>query len=264
MPLPSPPTPTFETTVPSTKKKVKYRPFLVREEKILLITMEGEPDVPTWTNNEEIDDQLLSKYEKEKEEWEDDVKKTVKDLLNSCILSRIKVDDLTNFDLEYLFLRIRAASSGEDIVMQVTCSDDNETKVNARINLMDVEVKFPEGHDNKIMLGEEMGMVMKYPGMNVFVDQTLLNKGVQKTEELFDLIADCVDQIFDGESVYDSADIKRSEIMAFIEKMTQQQFEKLQEFFKTMPVLSHTFSVVNPNTGVKSEYTMEGLSTFFG
>jgi len=250
MALPSPSVPTYEGTIPSTGKKIKYRPFLVKEEKLLLLAMEGEPEPGSpkkaWTD------------------WEKEVKDTVRNLLKNCIQTRIKIEDLANFDLEYIFLQIRAVSSGEDINIKVTCRDDGETQVNVRINLLDVKVDKEENHTNKIMLSDDLGMVMKYPGIDQFVDITLLNKSMDNTEELFDMISRCVDQIFQGEEVWDAADTPQKEIIEFIEGMTQKQFEKLQEFFTTMPVLRHSFDVTNPNTGVTSTYTLEGLQSFFG
>lgn len=250
MPLPSPTVPTFEATIPSSGKKIKYRPFLVKEEKVLLFAMESEPDEN-------------SSFE-ERQEWEDKVRDVVKDILKSCIISKVDLEDLASFDLEYIFLRIRAVSSGEDIQLTVTCRDDGTTTVPVMINLMDVEVKKPEGHTNKIMLTDTMGMIMKYPSVNQFIDITLLNKSLDDTDELFEMIADCVDQVFEGEEVWDSSDLKKSEILTFIEKMTQKQFGELEKFFTTMPILSHEFKVTNPNTKVESVYKLEGLQNFFG
>ncbi len=239
MPLPSLSVPTYELKLPSTGKTIKYRPFLVREEKLLLLAMESEDE-------KQIED-------------------AVKDILKACIQSRgIKPEQMATFDLEYLFLKIRSVSAGEDIKMNLTCMDDGETEVSVTINIDDIEVKKPEGHNNKILLQDDVGLVMKYPGLNQFVNITLLNKDVEGTEELFNVVASCVDQIFQGEEVWECTDLKQKEIVQFLEGMTQQQFEKIQEFFETMPVLAHDLKVTNPNTGVESTYVLEGLQSFFG
>lgn len=238
-PLPTLSVPTFETALPSTGKTIKYRPFLVKEEKILLLAMESED--------------------------EKTIENAVKEILTNCIMSRgIKVDKLASFDLEYLFLKIRAVSAGEEVQMRVTCLDDNQTQVSVTINLDEVTVEKPEGHTNKIMIQDDIGILMRYPGMEQFINITLLNKDLDTTDELLDVVADCVDQIFQGEEVWDSADTKKDDIIKFLDGMTQQQFEKIQNFFETMPVLRHRFKVVNPNTGVESSYTLEGLQSFFG
>lgn len=238
MPLPTLSVPTFEVDLPSTGKKIKYRPFLVKEEKLLLLAMEGDNDK--------------------------EVEAAVKDILKACILTRgIKVENLASFDLEYLFLRIRAVSAGEEIRMKVTCQDDNTTEVDVAINIDDIKVQKPEGHSNKIMLEEEIGMIMKYPGIDQFINITLLNKDLTSTTDVFELVAKCVDQIFQGEEVWETSDMKLEEIITFLEGMTQQQFEKIQDFFETMPVLRHQLEVKNPNTGKVSVYQLEGLQSFF-
>jgi hypothetical protein len=238
MPLPKPTVPTYELELPSTGKKIKYRPFLVKEEKILLLAMESED--------------------------EKEITNAVKDILKNCIISRIKIEDLATFDLEYLFLRIRAASAGEEVSMKVTCYDDNQTVVDVTINLNDIEVYKPEGHTNKIMVDDSIGIVMKYPGMDKFINLTLLEKELETTDEVFDMLSDCIDQIFQGDEVWDSSSTSKKEMINFIESFTQHQFEKIQNFFDTMPILRHEFKVINPNTGVESKYTLEGLQSFFG
>jgi len=238
MALPSITTPTYELELPSTKKKIKYRPFLVREEKILLLATESEDPK--------------------------DVKQAVKDIVKACVLSRIKIDDLTSFDLEYLFLRIRAVSVGEEVQMKITCNDDNETKVDYTIDLTEVEVEVPEGHDKKIMLTDNLGIIMRYPGLEQFVDLTMIGKNLDNVDEVFDLVANCIEQIFEGDDVYDSTTTTKEEFVQFIESLTQKQFESVQKFFETMPVLRHKFKITNPNTGVESEYQLEGLQSFFG
>ena len=228
--------PTYELELPSTGKTIKYRPFLVKEEKVLLLALD-------------------SKDEKQ-------VINAVKDLIKNCVTTRIKVDTLPSFDLEYLFLKIRGASIGENIILTVTCLDDNETQVEANINIDEVEVFKPEGHDKKIMFDDKTGIVMRYPSMKEFVEREFLQKEM-KTEEVYDFIADSIDQIFDDEEVYDSSTTSKKEFRTFVDSLTTKQFEKIQQFYTTCPKLSHTFKVVNPNTGKESEYTVEGLQSFF-
>ena len=228
--------PTFELELPSTGKTIKYRPFLVKEEKVLLMALE-------------------SKDEKQ-------VINAVKDLIKNCVITRIKVESLPSFDLEYLFLKIRGASIGENITLTVTCQDDNETKVEANININDVQIFKPEGHDKKIMFDDKTGLVMKYPSMKEFVDREFLQKEM-KTDEVYGFIADSIDQIFDDEEVYDSSTTTKKEFRTFVDSLTTKQFEKIQKFYETSPKLSHTFKVVNPKTGKESSYTIEGLQSFF-
>ena len=239
MPLPTLSVPTFEVDLPSTGKRIKYRPFLVKEEKLLLLAMEGED--------------------------EKEVERAVRDILKACILTRgIKIENLASFDLEYLFLKIRGVSAGEDIKMKVTCQDDGVTEVNVSINIDDIEVQKPEGHTNKIMINDDVGIIMKYPGVDQFINLTLLNKDLASTAEVFELVAKCVDQVFQEEEVWETSDMKLSEVVDFLEGMTQQQFEKIQNFFETMPVLKHQLEVTNPNTGKVSVFQLEGLQSFFG
>lgn len=229
--------PTYELEVPSTKKTIRYRPFLVKEEKVLLLALEGEDDKA--------------------------IEVAVKNLLKGCITSRIKLENLSTFDLEYIFLKIRAASVGEIVEMEVTCLDDNETKIKYNLDLNKVEVIFPEGHSNKIMLTEETGIVMRYPGFDRFVQNSV--SGVDlSTDDIFDIIAESIDQIFQKDEVYDSSTTTKKEFREFVDSLTTQQFEKIQQFFETAPKLSHSFTVRNPNTGHESTYTIEGLSNFFG
>ena len=228
--------PTYELNLPSTGKAIKYRPFVVKEEKVLLLALESEDET--------------------------EIKNAVKDLIKNCVQTKIKVDDLPSFDLEYIFLRIRAASVSEEITMKVTCRDDNTTEMEVSINLNEVEIFKPEGHSNKIMLDGVTGLVMKYPGMDRFVDSEFLNKDI-KTDEVFDFIADSVDQIFNDEEVWDSSTTSKKEMISFIEGLTAKQFESIQNFYETMPRLLHKFTVINPNTEMESEYTIEGLQNFF-
>lgn len=237
MPLPKPPVPTYELTVPSTGKTIKYRPFLVKEEKVLLISMESE------------DEKMI--------------RDAVIDILKNCILTRgVKVEQLAMFDIEYIFLRIRSKSVGEKVEMNLLCKDDNETRVTYELDLETVEVQFPEGHDKKIMLSETGGIVMKYPGFEQFLKTQILQKN-PSTEEVFDIVIDSVHQVFEGDEVWESSTTSRKEIAEYVEGLTTAQFEKIQKFFVTMPKLSHTVTIKNPNTGEESKYEIEGLVNFF-
>ena len=228
--------PTYELELPSTGKTLKYRPFLVKEEKVLLMALEAKDEK-----------QIIN---------------AVKDLIKNCVITRIKVDTLPSFDLEYLFLKIRGASIGENITLTVTCLDDNETQVETNINIDEVQIFKPEGHDKKIMFDDKTGLVMRYPSMKEFVDREFLQKEM-KTDEVYGFIADSIDQIFDDEEVYDSSTTTKKEFRSFVDSLTTKQFEKIQKFYETSPKLSHTFKVVNPKTGKESSYTIEGLQSFF-
>ena len=237
MALPTMDLPTYELEVPSTKKKIKIRPFLVKEEKVLLLALESDN--------------------------EKNIKEAVFNLLKSCIQSRIKVESLSTFDLEYIFLNIRAVSVGEFVEILVTCRDDEETQVKYGLNLTNVEVLFPEGHNNKIMLNDDTGVVMKYPSFDRFVEGQFSDANLGE-EEVLNVIAESIDQIFQGEDVYDSSTTSKKEFLQFVESLTNAQMAKIQEFFETAPRLEHTFKVTNPNTGVESEYVLRGLQSFFG
>ena len=229
--------PTYDLEVPSTKKKIKFRPFLVKEEKVLLMALESEND--------------------------ENIRNAVQTLLKGCIISKIKFENLATFDLEYIFLNIRAVSVGEVVEINVTCRDDEETQVRYNLNLTDVKVDFPKGHTNKIMLTKDTGVIMKYPSFNRFVDSQFANKEVTE-ETVIDIIAESIDQIFQGEEVFDESTTTPKEFKEFVESLTNNQMEKLQSFFQTSPKLEHSFKVKNPNTDVESEYTISGLATFFG
>ena len=236
MALPKLGVPTYELTLPSTGKTVKYRPFLVKEEKVLLLALESDN--------------------------EKEVIAAVKNTLRACVLSRVKVDQLPSFDLEYLFLKIRAAAVGEVIEMTVTCTDDNETQAKASINIDEVQVTKEGEHSRKIMLTDDMGIMINYPSMDRFIESQFLNKDLDP-EHIFNFIAEHIEQIFDGEDVYDSTTTTKKEFREFVEGLTSKQFESIQKFYETMPRLLHTFKVLNPNTGNECEYTIEGLQSFF-
>lgn len=240
MALPQPTTPTYELVIPSSGKTVKYRPFLVKEEKVLLLAEQSEDE------------------------------KTMKDaivqIVKNCIISRIKVEDLTYFDLEYIFLQLRARSLEEFLDMEITCNDDGKTKVNHRINLLEVEVDGRnEKGDNKIILDEDtnFGIIMKYPGLYEFVKFVGLRLDFDD-EEVSEYIASNIEQIFRGEDVEECSDYKLKEIVDWVGKLTQKQFNKIADFYENQPRLRHKFKITNPNTGVESEYVLEGLLNFTG
>ena len=235
MALPTMDLPTYDLVVPSNKKKIKFRPFLVKEEKVLLMALETDD--------------------------EKNIKNAVFQLLKACISTRIKLENLASFDLEYIFLNIRAVSVGEIVQMNVTCQDDNETQVKYNLNLTDVNVIFPKGHDSKIMLTDTLGVIMKYPSFDGFVQGQFTNN---KEFDVIKVVAESIDQIFEGEEVYDESTTSKKEFVQFVEGLTSPQLEKIQIFFETAPRLEHSFKVTNPNTGKESEYSLRGLQSFFG
>lgn len=237
MALPTMDLPTYELEIPSNKKKIKIRPFLVKEEKVLLLALDSDD--------------------------EKNIKDAVFNLLRACIQSRVKVENLSTFDLEYIFLNIRAISVGEIVEILITCQDDEETKVKYNLNLTNINVIFPEGHTNKIMLTDTTGVIMKYPSFDDFVESQFSNKQYDE-DSVIKIIAGSIDQIFQGEEVYDSSTTTKKEFLQFVENLTKDQLEKIQEFFESAPRLEHTFNITNPNTGVESEYNLRGLQSFFG
>ena len=235
MPLPKLVAPTYELELPSTGDTIKYRPFLVKEEKILLLAMESE-DEKQMTN-------------------------AVKTILKNCILSKVKVDDLATFDIEYLFLNIRAKSVGEEIELNVICPDDNETTVPVKINVEDIKVQKSDSHNKVIQLNDDVSIVMKYPSMEMFVKTNLSSNA--NAEDVFEIASSCIDQVIEGEEVYEVRSFSKKEISDFMESMDTAQFLKIQQFFETMPKLSHKITVKNPNTNVDNDIVIEGLASFF-
>ena len=235
MALPTMDLPTYELVVPSNKKKIKFRPFLVKEEKVLLMALETDE--------------------------EKNIKDAVFQLLKACISTRIKLENLASFDLEYIFLNIRAVSVGEIVQMNITCQDDEKTQVKYNLNLTDVNVLFPEGHENKIMLTDDLGVIMKYPSFDGFVEGQFTDN---KEFDVIKVVSESIDQIFQGDEVYDESTTSKKEFIQFVESLTNPQLEKIQAFFETAPRLEHSFKVTNPNTGVESDYTLRGLASFFG
>ena len=235
MALPKVNTPTYELVVPSTDEKVKFRPFLVKEEKILLIAMEAQE--------------------------QSGILNAVKDIVKSCTFDKFDVNRAPIFDIEYIFLNIRAKSVGEVSTVNLRCPDDNETFVQTEIDLTTVDVQITEGHTNKIELTDEMGMILQYPTLDSFTDSTT----VINASNMLDVIASCVSQIYDkkGEDVYDAKDSTKQEIVDFLESLNSKQFLEIQKFFDTMPKLTHTVNIENPETKVKSDITLTGLNDFF-
>jgi hypothetical protein len=237
MPLPKISTPTYELEIPSTKKKIRYRPFLVKEEKILIIAMESQSDT--------------------------EIANAVKDVLSTCILTKgVKVDTLSTFDIEYLFLNIRGKSVGEDVEVLVTCPDDNKTKVPVRINLDDIKIITHDDHKRDIKLDDSLSMRMRYPSINEFIKSNFSTSEV-KSEDTFDLIISCIEQIFNDEESWSTSDCTKEEMNDFLDQLNSNQFKEIEKFFDTMPKLSHTLTVNNPNTKVKSDIKLEGLAAFF-
>ena len=233
MTLPTMNIPTYELEVPSTKKKLAYRPFLVKEEKILLMAME--------------------------EEKETQLNRALKQVVNNCTFEKIKVVKLPLFDLEYIFLRIRAKSVGEVTKLSLLCQDDGETYVPVEIDLEEIEVEFQEGHTTKIELTEDVGIIMSYPTFE-FLDLNIADADVNT---LFNLIGNSIHQIYEGETVHERADFNKKELKTFLESLTSEQFKKVQNFFETMPRLRHTIEIENPKTKVMNSVTLEGLQAFF-
>ena len=237
MPLPKISTPTYELTVPSTGKNIKFRPFLVKEEKILIIAMESQSD--------------------------QQIAQAVNDVLSNCILTKgVKIDDLSTFDIEYLFLNIRGKSVGETVDVMITCPDDNETKVPVQINLADIQIVKNDNHQRDIPLDDNLTMRMKYPAMGEFVKN---NFSVDmKVDDTFDLVCSCIEQVFSEEESWAASDCTKKELHEFLEQLDSSQFKKIEQFFETMPKLSHTLNVTNPNTKVVNKIKLEGLNAFFG
>lgn len=238
MPLPKITTPIYELELPSIKKKIRYRPFLVKEEKILIIAMESE-DQRQITN-------------------------AIKTVIGNCILSRgIKVDQLSTFDIEYLFLNIRGKSVGESVEVMLTCPDDDETQVKVSINLDEIKVTEDPKHSREIKLDDNLVMTMRYPSLDEFVKTNFSIEDGVGISESFELIASCIDQIFNEEETWNAKDCSKKELNEFVEQLSSKQFKEIETFFETMPKLSHKVKVKNPNTNVESEVLMEGLSSFF-
>jgi len=222
----------YELTLPSTGEKVEYRPFLVKEEKILMIAQStGE---------------------------QKDILKAVEQIIDACTFGKLDVKKLPMFDLEYIFIQLRSKSVGSEVEVFVLCPDDKETRVPVKINLEDIKCVKEVGHDNNIKLTDSIGIVMDYPRVT-----TINFFNGNDAESAFDIIKDCVRQIYDAENVYEKVDMDDKELNTFLESMSHEQFEKMQNFFESMPKVKHSVKVKNPNTGVESDVVLEGLNSFF-
>ena len=237
MALPKLDVPIYELTVPSTDEKIKYRPFLIKEEKILLIAMESGEN--------------------------EDVIQAVKQIVSECTFNVLKLGDMPMFDVEYIFLQIRSKSVGEVSKLKILCKDDGKTYANVEVDLTEIEVQVNDDHTNKIELTDEMGVMMKYPTIDSF---SVAGISDITAENMLDVIVACIDKIYDkkGEEVYDSKDSSKKELTDFVEGMNTTQFQDVQAFFDSMPKLRHEITVVNPKTKVKNVVALSGLNDFFG
>ncbi len=238
MPLPKISTPTYHLVLPSIEKEITYRPFLVKEEKLLVLALESEDTKQITT--------------------------AIKAVIKACILTKgIKVDTLPTFDIEYLFLNIRGKSVGESIDVNVICPDDKKTQVQVTIDLDDIKVTKSENHTNQIKVDDNIMIEMKYPSLNEFIKSNFDFKDGSQMDQSFELIASCIDKIYTSDEVWASEDCTKKEITEFLESMNSSRFKGIEEFFTTMPKLSHTVKVKNPKTKVESDILLEGLASFF-
>ena len=239
MPLPKIATPTYELTLPSTGKKIKYRPFLVKEEKILLIALESE-------DMKQISEGIVR-------------------ILNDCILTRgVKVQSLATFDIEYLFLNVRAKSVGETVEVNVTCPDDNETTVEMEIAIDSIKVQKNKEHKNIIKLDDTYSMKLKYPSFDEFIGNNFeVDNDMSDVSKSLDMITSCIEMVYDKEESWSASDCTKKELSQFVDQLNSKQFKEIEKFFTTMPKLSHEVEVLNPKTNKKGTVVLEGLSSFF-
>ena len=238
MPLPKIAAPTYELELPSTEETIQYRPFLVKEEKLLVIALESEDTKQITT--------------------------AIKTVIKNCILTKgIKVENLPTFDIEYLFLNIRGKSVGEELDVNIICPDDGVTGVSIMINLEDIEVQKNDNHEKKIKIDDSIMIEMKYPSLDQFIKNNFDFNKRNAMDQSFELIASCIDTIFTEDEAWSTADCSKKEVTEFLESMNSSQFKGIEKFFETMPKLSHTVKVRNPKTKVESEVVLEGLASFF-
>jgi len=239
MPLPKINTPTYELVIPSTGKKIKYRPFLVREEKILILALESE-DTSQITN-------------------------AVVDILSECILTKgVDVTKLATFDIEYLFLNVRSKSVGETVEVNLTCPDDDRTSVEMEINIDAIKVQKTRGHKNIVKLDDQYSMKLKYPSFDQFIESNFdTSEDTSDVDKSLNMITNCIEMIYDEEESWDASDSTKKELEEFVEQLNSKQFKAIEKFFETMPKLSHKVKVINPTTEVESEVVLEGLASFF-
>ena len=238
MVLPKIATPTYELELPSTGQPIKYRPFLVKEEKLLVLALESEDTKQITT--------------------------AIKTVIKNCIETKnVKVETLPTFDIEYLFLNIRGKSVGEEIEVNIICPDDDETTVPVKINVDDIQVQKNPDHVKQIKVDDSIMMEMKYPSLDQFIKSNFDLSAGNTMDQSFDLIASCIDKIYTEEEVWAAGDVSKKELLEFLEQMNSTQFKDIEKFFETMPKLSHTVQIKNPKTEVESEVVLEGLSSFF-
>ena len=237
MPLPKIATPTYSLVLPSLEKEINYRPFLVKEEKLLVLALESEDTKQITT--------------------------AIKAVLKSCVQTKgIKIEALPTFDIEYLFLNIRSRSIGESIDLVVTCPDDGETKVNKQIYIDEISIKKSKDHNPDIKLDDTYTMRLKYPSLDQFIDDNFNFEDGK--DNSFDIISSCIDMVFSEDEAWESKDCTKKELLEFVERLNSIQFKEVEKFFDTMPKLSHDIEIENPKTKVKSTVTLEGLASFFG
>ena len=238
MPLPKIATPTYELVLPSTEETIQYRPFLVKEEKLLVIALESEDNKQITT--------------------------AIKAVLKNCVLTKgIKVEQLPTFDIEFLFLNIRGKSVGEQLEVNIICPDDETTQVTVDIDLDDIQVEKTDDHNKQIKLDENLMMEMKYPSLDQFIKNNFDFNEKNQMDQSFQLIASCIDKIYNEEEVWATADCTKKEVNEFLEQMNSGQFKQIETFFESMPKLKHTIKVTNPKTKVESDVVLEGLASFF-
>ena len=237
MALPKLTTPTYELEIPSTDEKIKYRPFLVKEEKILMMAMESKSSA--------------------------DITQAVKDIVMECTFNKVKIDDMPMFDVEYIFLNVRSKSVGEVSKLKLLCPDDGKTYADVEVNLSEVKVQVGDDHTNKIDLGNSMGMIMKYPTIDSFKESGIRDIN---PSNMLEVISTCILQIYeeDGKKVYDTKDQTKKEVTDWIEQLNSKQFKDVQNFFETMPKLKHEITIKNPKTKKESKIMLNGLNDFFG
>ena len=225
---------TYTLELPSTSEKIKYRPFLVKEQKILMMAQESED--------------------------EDEILNTISKLVSSCTFDKVTGESSPLFDIEYIFLKIRSKSGGETTIVNILCPDDNETYVPVKVKFDDIYVQITDEHSNEVKISDDIKMVMKYPQLSDIKGMTLKEK--TQTSQVFDILKKCVWEVHHGDIIHNRVDISDEDIEEFIDNFTSEQFEMVIKFFDTMPKLRHEVEVTNPKTKVKGKVIIEGLDNF--